>query len=313
MTTSNEPELPTLRPRLLLVDDQPINIQILYQLFQDDFEIFMATDGQQALGVCERESPDLILLDVVMPEMDGLEVCLRLKASPATRAIPVIFVTGQNAPDEEAAGLEVGAVDFISKPISPPVVKARVKTQLKLKALTDQLRGLAFVDGLTGIANRRRFDEACDQEWNFGRRHDVPLGLILIDVDHFKAYNDHYGHQAGDATLQAVATTLKSSLRRPRELATRFGGEEFACLLPGIALSEALQIASSLCRAVQEAGLPHELSTTASVVTVSAGVASEIPGPERSPADLLKQADACLYQAKSQGRNRAIAALPDGA
>ena len=107
MTTSNEPELPTLRPRLLLVDDQPINIQILYQLFQDDFEIFMATDGQQALGVCERESPDLILLDVVMPEMDGLEVCRRLKASPATRAIPVIFVTGQNAPDEEAAGLEV--------------------------------------------------------------------------------------------------------------------------------------------------------------------------------------------------------------
>lgn len=297
------------RPRLLVVDDQPINIQLLYQIFHADHEVFMATGGEQALAVCRRESPDLVLLDVLMPDMDGLEVCRRLKQDPATRDIPVIFVTGQNAPEEESAGLEVGAVDFISKPINPRVVLARVTTHLMLKAQSDRLRDLAYIDGLTGVSNRRRFDERLIEEWRSGRRSQSALGIILFDVDHFKAYNDHYGHQAGDVALQRVAAQLSSGLRRPRDLLARFGGEEFVCLLPETDLPAAAQVAEHLRLAVAEAALPHAASDAADIITVSAGVAAVIPDQDEGAAEpLLKLADRNLYRAKALGRNQVYAA-----
>ena len=297
---------PMLRslPKLLLVDDQPVNIQTLYQIFADDHEVFMATSGEQALALCRDKQPDLVLLDVIMPGMDGLETCQRLKEDADTADIPVIFVTSQNSPEEETHGLEVGAVDFISKPVNPAVVRARVKTQLTLKAQTDALRMLASLDGLTGVPNRRIFDERLDAEWRACRRSGSPLSLLMVDVDHFKLYNDHYGHLDGDQCLKAIASALASSVERGRDMLARFGGEEFVCLLPDTDLEGAKHIAEKLRQAVEGLAIPHVESKTAATVTVSLGVATTAQCDALEPPDLLKVADEQLYLAKQSGRNR---------
>lgn len=297
------------RPRLLIVDDQPINIQTLYRIFQSDHEIFMATDGQQALSLCwNGVPPDLILLDIVMPGLDGLTVCRQLKTNPLTSDIPVIFVTAQTDPNDETRALEAGGVDFITKPVNPAVVRARVKTHLTLKFQNDLLRVLAFIDGLTGLANRRRFDETLQLEWRRCRRNDSPLALLMIDIDHFKLYNDRYGHQAGDSCLQAVAATLKAAFGRAQDLVARYGGEEFVCLLPECDHAAAKPKADALVQAVAALGLPHESSPTAATLTISLGIAVIIPNVSRSPEDLVMAADAALYQAKQQGRNQVCSA-----
>ncbi|WP_372879756.1 diguanylate cyclase [Spongiibacter marinus] len=297
---------PMLRslPKLLLVDDQPVNIQTLYQIFADDHEVFMATSGEQALALCRDKQPDLVLLDVIMPDMDGLETCQRLKEDADTADIPVIFVTSQNSPEEETHGLEVGAVDFISKPVNPAVVRARVKTQLTLKAQTDALRMLASLDGLTGVPNRRIFDERLDAEWRACRRSASPLSLLMVDVDHFKLYNDHYGHLDGDQCLKSIASALASSVERGRDMLARFGGEEFVCLLPDTDLEGAKHIAEKLRQAVEGLAIPHVESKTAATVTVSLGVATTAQCDALEPPDLLKVADEQLYLAKQSGRNR---------
>ena len=299
------------RPRLLVVDDQPINIQTLYQIFHADHEVFMATSGRQALDFCRNTPPDLILLDVVMPGMDGLEVCRQLKADVATADIPVIFVTAQSEPDDETKALGVGGVDFIPKPVNPAVVRARVKTHLTLKAQSDLLRKLAFIDGLTGVANRRAFDEALHAEWRHCQRSHLPLALIMIDIDHFKAYNDRYGHQDGDTCLQAVAKALKNALGRPHDLVARYGGEEFVCLMPECDLAAGQAKAEEICRAVAALGIPHDASATAAMVTISLGVTAAVPESNSSPVWLLATADAALYQAKSSGRNQVCVAPGD--
>lgn len=298
------------RPRLLVVDDQPINIQTLYQIFHADHEVFMATGGAQALAFCHSTPPDLILLDVVMPDMNGLEICRHLKAENATADIPIIFVTAQSAPEDETRALEAGGVDFITKPVNPAVVRARVKTHLTLKAQGDLLRMLVFVDGLTGVANRRRFDEALQAEWRRCRRSGSPLALIMIDIDHFKHYNDHYGHQTGDACLQAVATRLREHLSRSHDLVARYGGEEFVCLLPECDLASAHAMAEELRIAVAGLNIPHETSPAARMVTISQGVASAIPDEASDADSLLQSADTALYAAKSSGRNRVCDAGP---
>jgi diguanylate cyclase (GGDEF)-like protein len=293
----------TARPRLLVVDDQPLNIQTLYQIFQADHEIFMATGGKQALEACLLHQPDLILLDIVMPGMDGIEVCRRLKNNPKTREIPVIFVTSQGSPDEETLGLEVGAVDFISKPVNPSVVRARVNAHLILKAQSDLLKSLAFVDGLTGVANRRQFDERLAMEWRACSRNGTSLAVALIDIDHFKLYNDRYGHQQGDDSLTAVAKALRAGLGRAHDLLARYGGEEFACVLPDCDIAGAMAVGRGLLDAVKNLRIPHEASETADIVTVSIGVAAATPSAEITPTDLLVTADHQLYRAKLRGRN----------
>jgi diguanylate cyclase (GGDEF)-like protein len=295
------PETPS---RLLVVDDQSVNIQALYQIFHADHEVFMATSGAQALEICANNPPDLILLDVVMPEMDGLEVCRRLKADPLTANIPVIFVTGQSDPADETRGFETGAVDFITKPVTPAVVRARVKTHLTLKAQTDLLRSLVFIDGLTGVANRRHFDESLAAEWRHCRRNGLPLALLMIDIDHFKLYNDQYGHPTGDACLQTVGVTLKQGFGRSHDLVARYGGEEFACLMPECDLASALTKAEALRLAVEQLAIPHAASPVAPGVTLSIGVATLVPGDQDKPRDLVSLADLALYKAKNNGRNR---------
>ena len=292
------------RPRLLVVDDQPINIQTLYQIFHADHEVFMATSGEQALAFCRGNPlPDLILLDVVMPGLDGLAVCQQLKADPVLANIPVIFVTACMDPADETRALEAGGVDFITKPVNPMVVRARVKTHLTLKAQEDFLRSLVFVDGLTGVANRRRFDEALLSEWRQCRRAGTPLALLMIDIDHFKRYNDHYGHPTGDACLQQVAAVLKAAMQRACDLVARYGGEEFVCLLPGCDQAPALAKAQALQAALAARGIAHEASPTAAWVTLSIGVAVAQPQAGGSPAALVAAADAALYSAKHRGRN----------
>ena len=319
MMTNDLPALDSEQrlPRLLVVDDQPANIQAVYQAFSADHQVLMATGGEQALKVAVTKQPDLILLDVVMPGMDGHEVCQRLKADPATRDIPVIFVTGHSDEAAETMGLSLGAVDFISKPINPAIVRARVKTHLTLKAQADMLRQYVYIDGLTGVRNRRSFDEQLASEWGRAMRDATALSVVMIDVDFFKRYNDHYGHLAGDACLRSVASALRQATKRPGDLVARYGGEEFACLLPGTPLEGALVVAQQMGAGVEALGLAHAASSVGPSVTVSLGVCS-IHGREPGSAHaLLLAADAQLYRAKASGRNRAcggsIPTLPDDA
>ncbi|MFH7044600.1 diguanylate cyclase [Paucibacter sp. JuS9] len=295
------------RPRLLLVDDQPLNIQALYQVFSADYQVFMSTQASQALALCRDRQPDLLLLDVEMPGMDGYELCRELKRSPDLRGIPVIFVTAHQDAEAETRGLEAGAVDFISKPFNAGVVRARVKAQLSLKLQSDLLRRLAFLDGLTGLYNRRHFDERFELEFQRARRTGAPLSLVLADVDFFKRYNDHYGHLAGDDCLRRVALALKDCLKRPGDLLSRYGGEEFACVLPETDLAGALAVATGMEQAVREQQMAHAHSDAGAEVTISLGVACVQPHAGIESAQLITTADEQLYRAKAQGRARACA------
>jgi diguanylate cyclase (GGDEF)-like protein len=246
-----------------------------------------------------------------MPDMDGYEVCRRLKAHPRTRNVPVIFITALNEESDETHGLEVGAIDYISKPISAPIVKARVRNHLELKRYRDILENLSTLDGLTGIANRRRLDECLTQEWLRGRRNQSPLSVCLLDIDFFKRFNDRYGHAAGDDCLRRVALALASVTRRAADLVARYGGEEFVCVLPDTDAAGAALLADRCRAAVAALAIPHVESNAAKHVTVSGGVATETPTDESSPAHLLEAADRLLYQAKHAGRNRIL--RPNGA
>lgn len=294
---------PPPRARLLVVDDQPVNIHALFSVFADDHDVFAATSGEQALAFCQQTPPDLILLDVVMHGMDGLEVCRRIKSDPELRGIPVVFVTGQNNPDEEAACWDVGAVDFITKPINARTVRNRVRAHLTLKHQADLLRRLATADGLTGLPNRRQFDERMEAEWQRARRSGTRLALLMIDIDHFKAFNDSVGHLAGDDCLRAVAVAIDSAMRRPGDLAARLGGEEFGCILPETEAAGALGVAERVQQAIARLRIGHPASPHGTV-SASIGIAVATPADGGKPADLLKAADAQLYTAKRDGRAR---------
>lgn len=298
---------PASRPKLLVVDDQAVNIQALYHAFAEDHQVFVATCGTQAIRLCREKQPDLVLLDIVMPEMDGYEVCTALKADKDTCDIPIIFVTGETDEGAETRGLDAGAVDFISKPINPRIVRARARTHITLKRQSDHLRSLSLLDGLTGIANRRCFDERLEMEWRRAFRNARPLSLLMVDVDHFKRYNDHYGHAAGDQCLQQVAQALGYTLTRPGDVVARFGGEEFVCLLPETESSGAVAVGQMLERRVRELALPHASSPTDTVVTVSIGVGYTDRRMPLSALDLVRAADAQLYRAKEAGRGRVFA------
>jgi diguanylate cyclase (GGDEF)-like protein len=298
------------RPRLLVVDDQPVNVQALYQVFAADHQVFMATSGQQALALCRDKLPDLVLLDVVMPEMDGYETCRQLKADPQTRDIPVIFVTSHSDVASEVHGLDAGAVDFISKPITPGIVRARVKTHVTLKHQSDYLRQLAFVDGLTGVANRRYFDERLVSETRRAARDRTTLALVILDVDYFKNFNDHYGHQAGDDCLRRLALALRQGLQRPGDFVARYGGEEFVILLPETDLGGALQLCERLRQKIADLAIAHLTSRVAQqIVSLSMGVAAAPGGGQGDGVPLLALADTQLYAAKEAGRARAVGAL----
>lgn len=291
--------------RILIVDDESTNIELIADIFEDSYEVLFAKDGEKALEIAANAAPDVILLDVMLPGMDGFEVCSRLKADPLTKDIPVIFVTGLGDLEAEKKGLELGAMDYIAKPINPPVVKVRVKNQIDLKRARDQLARLATTDGLTGLANRRRFDEVLAMEHARHVRSKMELGLIMLDIDHFKLFNDTYGHVRGDDCLRAVAQVLRTTLHRATDLTARYGGEEFACILPDASSPEGLQaVAERLRQGVADLKIPHGHSPTADHVTISLGVVSACCTNDTSPAMLVSLADQQLYKAKAEGRNR---------
>lgn len=294
--------------RVLIVDDSSFNITILGEALSEDYEILVATNGQEGLDIAMgSHPPDLILLDIIMPGMDGLEVCTHLKANSLTVDIPVIFITSMSDEEDETTGLSVGAVDYITKPFSIPIVKARVKTHIELKRQRDMLREISTIDGLTGIANRRRFDEFYRAEWLRARRSGTALSVIMVDIDHFKNYNDTYGHAEGDECLKAVAEAMKNVINRPQDLVARYGGEEFVAVLPETGAEGALHLANGMREVVSDLKITHESSSVAAHVTVSVGVATSIPKPDSTRKQLLQEADGQLYKSKEEGRNRVSA------
>ena len=299
------------KPRVLIVDDERSNISLLGNLLQPDCEVVVATDGESALRRAAAPArPDLILLDVMMPGMDGYQVCKQLKDSDATRDIPVIFITAMGEEDDEALGLRIGAVDYVTKPFSPAILKMRIRTHVELKRLRDHWHRLSMVDALTQIANRRSFDEALDTAWRSAMRHNQPLALIMADVDHFKAYNDHHGHAAGDDCLRRVAQAMKQEVKRAGDLLARFGGEEFVCLMPEADLHGAETVGRRMCAAVTELALPHEHPAVQGTISISVGLAVLVPNSAQNPTELIIQADRRLYDAKRGGRNRLCAGTP---
>jgi diguanylate cyclase (GGDEF)-like protein len=290
--------------RILVVDDALENIQMLHAVLQDEHEVLFATDGPRALEIARTQHPDLILMDAVMPGMDGYAVCRELFAAPETSDIPVIFVTALTSPEDETRALDAGAADFISKPANAAVVRARVRTQLTVKRQRDALRALILTDALTGVANRRAFDERLEMEWRRCGRNLLAVSLLMVDIDHFKLYNDHYGHPAGDAALVQVAAAMRRAAGRSQDLVARYGGEEFVILLPQLGAQGATGVARRLMHELELLNLPHAASPTGPQLTVSIGIASMVPGEQSTPADLIQVADALLYQAKAGGRNR---------
>jgi diguanylate cyclase (GGDEF)-like protein len=273
-----------------------------------DYAVLEAGNGETALQMAFEHRPDLILLDVMMPDMDGYQVINRLKNDERTAKIEVIFITGLDSPEEEAHGLQIGASDYICSPFNPEVVRARVALQLRGVQQRRMLESLANIDELTAIPNRRSFDHALRAEMSRAGRSGLPISLAMIDVDHFKQYNDHYGHGMGDRVLQAVAAVLHDGMKRPGDLAARYGGEEFVLVLPDTPLAGACTVAERLRRKIEALCIPHERSPVSSCVTVSMGVTSTTGlYPMTTPDAFMSRADACLYRAKAAGRNRVVA------
>lgn len=290
---------------LLIVDDEKQNRTLLTELLQDDYQIILAKNGVQAMERAQSHLPDLILLDVLMPEMDGLAVIRALKAADATRHIPVIFVSALDTPDDEERGLDLGAVDYVAKPFHPSIVRARVRNHLQAVHQRRLLEQLALIDSLTEIPNRRRFTEVYEREWRRCVRGQKPLSLIMLDVDLFKRYNDTYGHSQGDVVLKRVAAAIQSALHRPGDFVARFGGEEFVVLLPDVDAASGWQMAEKIRLAVQAECIPYPESDAGPWLTISLGGATQIPQGAEVDASLFEQADRCLYEAKAQGRNHA--------
>lgn len=291
-------------PSVLLVDDSPVNLKILGEALKSRYKIRLATSGRKALEIVNSLSPpDLILLDIIMPDMDGYEVCRQLKSKIISRNIPVIFITSLNDEEDETKGLELGAVDYVTKPFSLPILKARIKTHLELKRHRDMLENLSSIDGLTGIANRRRFDEILKMEWAKALETSQYLSLIMLDIDYFKLYNDNYGHIKGDDCLKKIALAMNRALRRPHDFVARYGGEEFAVILPQTELPGALKVANCIEQAIAKENIEHAFSPISCRVTSSLGVASIVPDHVSSTGEFIRAADRCLYRAKNKGRS----------
>lgn len=293
---------------VLIVDDDSTNIRILTDLLRTEYATVVARDGNTALRIAMSDTPpDLILLDVMMPQIDGYQVCKKLQSNNQTKKIPIIFITARDSEEDEIKGFEAGAVDYITKPFRIVIVKARVQTHVELKRQRDLLENLSFRDGLTGIPNRRRFDEYLLNVGGFAIRECSPLSLIMVDIDYFKAFNDYYGHYEGDACLIRIAKSISNSIKRTIDLVARYGGEEFVCILPRTKPEFALMLAEKIRESVLALQIPHVASPVNSFVTVSVGVATSTLisiDNNRFSENLITATDKMLYLAKEQGRNR---------
>ncbi len=293
--------------RVLIIDDSTINIRLLGNTLHDDFQVSVAKNYTDALDCALNKAPDLILLDIESPDLDAYRIFGTLQNNPHTQDIPIIIITAMNEGVYESACLELGAIDFIKKPFNPGLVKLRIQNHIELKMLRDYYKAMSCIDELTGLPNRRQLNEFLSHEWDRLSRTDLPLSVIMIDIDYFKPFNDNYGHAAGDECLKQVADALASANTRATDLCARYGGEEFTCILPETDAAGATIIGQKLCIHIAELKIPHAYSEIANHITISLGVASITTEKEfRSPEELLKAADKNLYHAKSLGRNQLV-------
>jgi len=290
---------------LLIVDDENISIKVLVDILSMEYTIFTATSGQNAIEKAKEYKPDLILLDVVMPDMDGYNTLSELKKCEDTYKIPVIIITGLDNEENEEKALTLNAADYLTKPINPMIVKLRVRNQIQIVNQIRTIERLSMIDQLTGIPNRRSFDERLQMEWKRAKREQIPVSLLMIDLDKFKKINDTYGHQQGDIVLQAVAKTLQQAFNRPADFAARWGGEEFIVLLPNTPLPGAMNIAEKIRIGVEKIEIPYYEGVIIKL-TVSIGVNSLIPEQSSSINAFISIVDKALYAAKEAGRNRVI-------
>jgi len=289
--------------KILIVDDEKMNIIALAHFLKPQYEIIVAVDGASALEAAEKHLPDLILLDIIMPDINGFDVLIKLKDSAATMNIPVIFISGLSNASDEEKGLSLGAVDYIIKPFNKSVVKARINTHLKMVDYVHTIEKLCMLDALTGLPNRRGFDSRMNVEWGRACREKKQLGLIMLDLDKFKMYNDTYGHPQGDIFLQTVADVISKTLNRPTDFVSRWGGEEFMVLLPDTDIEGTVNIAEHIRLNIKNIVVPFTDGTN-TFTTVSLGADSVIPSEGDSSADFIAGVDKLLYAAKRNGRNQ---------
>jgi len=288
---------------ILIVDDENANILALTHILGADFIIYAAKNGVKAIAAAEKHLPDLILLDIVMPEMDGYAVIQALKDSENTRDIPIIFITGLSDASNEEKGLSLGAADYISKPFKPAIVKLRVRNQIKIVNQTRLIEQISMMDQLTSMPNRRSFDKRINMEWSRAAREKSPISILFIDVDKFKVYNDTHGHQQGDAVLRVVASAITMSINRPADFAARWGGEEFVVLLSNTDLNGALIIGEKIRHNIGARTIfcADGMETK---VTASIGIKTQLPCRDCQLDHFISDADKALYKAKESGRNR---------
>ena len=293
---------------ILIVDDDRLITLALTQILSPEYIVYTANDGHDALKVAKEMKPDLILLDVLMSGMSGFDTIVVLKSMIETRNIPVIFITGLDNHKDEEKGLLLGAADYINKPFTPAIVRLRVNNQIKIINQLRIIQHLSVTDTLTNTANRRQFNAWLDAEWKRAARLQVPLSILMVDIDHFKAFNDNHGHLQGDIALKAVAESIKKKLKRPRDLVARWGGEEFAVVLPDTNTQGAFMVAEDIRTSIAEEAVLHKEGESVHV-TVSIGTNSIIPGPEHSIDRFLHDVDEALYKAKQAGRNCTFCAI----
>ena len=292
------------KPTILVVDDMTTTLLLLHDLLKDTYEVKIAKSGTKALEILESPNDiDLILLDIEMPDINGYDVCKRIKNNETIKNIPIIFITGRTSQEDEEYGLNLGAIDYITKPFNKAIVKLRIKNYLDLKIKNDMLEKLSMYDGLTNIKNRRYFDETFEKTFSEIKRDKKSLAVLMIDIDFFKPYNDNYGHGQGDETLRKVAKALEKTIKRASDFVARYGGEEFVILLKDINKDGVEAVANNLLNAVRELKITHEFSKIENYVTVSIGVSYYNSSSDITKLELLLKADETLYNVKNSGRN----------
>lgn len=292
------------KPTILVVDDMTTTLLLLHDLLKDTYEVKIAKSGTKALEILESPNDiDLILLDIEMPDINGYDVCKRIKNNETIKNIPIIFITGRTSQEDEEYGLNLGAIDYITKPFNKAIVKLRIKNYLNLKIKNDMLEKLSMYDGLTNIRNRRFFDETFEKTFSEIKRDKKSLAVLMIDIDFFKPYNDNYGHGQGDETLRKVAKALEKTIKRASDFVARYGGEEFVILLKDINKDGVEAVANNLLNAIRELKITHEFSKIEKYVTVSIGASFYNSNSDITKLELLLKADETLYSVKNSGRN----------